>query len=143
MRKKKKRSYPKTKIKKGSVDLLNFAITNVIMYMEIEKDAKAILIRNKQLTPFLNMKLQLEMDFCGNVLKNLFGVSGAEVLRIGEKLRESEAWAEEVDAFIDTVSPGSTKKIRLFNEQDFRGELANQDRTGRAGKVVKGGKILI
>jgi len=138
-----KNKVPKTKVKKERIDLLDFAVMNVVMYMEIERDARNVLIRTKRLTQFLDLKLKIEMAFCENVLINLFGVSKAEIIRIAEGFRADKNWEKEVERFVDAVAPGGTKKVQLFNENDFKNEVINQDRTKKEEKKIKTGGGLI
>jgi len=113
-------------------------IQGIVVYMEIANAARMQLMKDKVLTPGIDMRLQIERDFCMNILQNICHLKQSYIQNLQRQVHEDkEKFEEEVKGFCDAVVP---KKRRIVQSKDFKREVAAL--TGRNRNIKKGGVIF-
>ena len=102
---------PQTKQKPTAQDRFDFLVDNIILYMELTKQARIKLGAEKRLTQELNFKMITEINFIVNVLKNLTNLTQAYVMGKARSLVFDEhgvvkkQFQEDVIRMCDELSP--------------------------------------
>jgi len=113
-------------------------IEGIAVYMEIANAARNELIRQKALPMGVGIRLEVERDFCMNVLQNICKLKQSYIQTLRARVCEDkEKFKKEVQAFCDAIVP---EKKRIVLSQDFRKEVAALKR--RDEGIQKGGVII-
>ena len=124
---------------------LDEIVLDLIYYMELAKGTRAYLALSKALPPVLDIKLQVEANFCYNLLVRIFRVNPPFIAQVVQKIHsEKDRFRKEVEQFAEALVPGVTRTIHLFTDADFRNEIKRQERMHQREKVLKkGGNLII
>jgi len=115
---KKKSKAPSTNIRHK--DRFMEAVEAIIIYSELANGARKILALNQKLSPQLDMKLQIEIGFCFNLLQNIFKIPLSVAKGIAISLHDNEEkFKEEAEKFAESLVPNALRKIELYNGQDL------------------------
>ena len=113
-------------------------IEGIAVYMEIANAARNELIRQKALPMGIGIRLEVERDFCMNVLQNICKLKQSYIQKLRARVCEDkEKFKKEVQAFCDAIVP---EKKRIILSQDYRKEVAALEKRDRG--IKKGGVII-
>lgn len=138
-------SKDKSKGKPGSMkdmNILDNLLLQNVWYMELAKSAKLYLAQNKRLTQGIAFRLDVEIHFIVNQLKNWAGVSPSWVNNTAQEIRkDEEMWFKEVKKFADLLVPEKS----LIVTDNLEKEMMNiKGRNALLGEQPPGkGKIII
>ena len=112
----------------------------ITVYMEIANAARLQLIKDKALSMGIDLRLQVERDFCMNILVNICKLKQSHIQKLRDEVHEDEKkFEKEVEGFCEAIVP-KKKRTRIIQSKDFRKEVAML--LGRDKEVKKGGVII-
>ena len=89
----------------------------------------------------IGIRLQIERDFCMNILVNICKLKQSYIQKLRREVCEDKKkFEEEVKGFCEAIVP-KKKRTRIIQSKDFRKEVAML--TGRDKDIKKGGKVII
>ena len=116
---------------------LSAVVRGIVVYMEMANASHFELSKQKVLPLGIGIRLQVERDFCMNLLINMCHLKPQYIQKLrAEVTKDKEKFASEVKAFCDAIVP---EKKMIIQSQNYRQELAALTRRGRG---VKGGKVI-
>lgn len=121
-------------------DRFQDAILDIILYKELALGARKLLAVNKKLLPQVDIRLQIEINFCMNLLVNIFKVSQAYVMQVSFSFRKDKDFQKNVERFVEDVMPGASKLVNLYGEAEYRLAAAEKDFIKKQDKILKGTK---
>ena len=117
--------------------IFSAVVRGIVVYMELANASRFELSRKKVLLLGIGIRLQVERDFCMNLLLNMCHLKTYHIQKLRDEVtKDKEKFASEVKAFCDAIVP---EKKRIIQSQNYRQELAALTRRGRG---VKGGKVI-
>lgn len=144
----KKGRLPQTK--SGKKDKFLDTAQAFVTYGELLRLARIILKQDGRLNEqnwLLDIRLQVESDFCFNAVLNLFGLDKDWIRKVLDGLyKDKESFTEEAMKFADNII-GSKKKLRLYTSDDLKKEIVQQGEKRKMQKRLidpkKEGGILV
>jgi len=124
-------------------DRLDELVDNIISYMVITTGAAEYLSKKKLLSPKLDSKLMIEVQFCGSLLKNMMGITESYIQKMFAHCMENPEYMEEVEKLAEMFVPESTKRFRLYNNADFGSAVKEEEAKKRSMKGIRTGGGLI
>ena len=121
-----------------TVSTTDSIIHGIAVYMEIANGAHNELIRKKVLPTGIDIRLQVEKEFCMNLLVNMCHLKQSHIQKLRDEIHKDEKkFTKDVLAFCDAVVPA---KKRIIQSKNFNQEVAAL--LGRDKKIEKGGVII-
>lgn len=118
---------------------LSAVIRGIVVYMEMANASRFELSKEKVLPLGIGIRLQVERDFCMNLLLNMCHLKPHYIQKLrDEVIKDKEKFDSEVKAFCEAIVPGKNRKI-IVQSKDFRKEVAALTRRDRG---VKGGRVI-
>lgn len=119
---------------------LSAVIHGIVVYMEMANASRFELSKEKTLPMGIGIRLQVERDFCMNLLLNMCHLKPSYIQKLRDEVtKDKEKFDLEVKAFCEAIVPAKNRKV-IVQSKDFRKELAALT---RRDKGVKQGRIII
>jgi len=132
------------KRQKPKRDRLDELVDNMISYMVITTGAANYLGQKKLLSPKLDSKLMIEVQFCESLLKNMIGITESYIQKMFTQCMENSEYMKEVEKLAEMFVPNSTKRFRLYNDAEFSGAIKEEEARKRSMKGIRiGGGLII
>lgn len=122
---------------------LDEIIDAIVTYMEVANAGAGYLAQKKMLSPQLDFKIGVQVEFCGTLLVNIIEIDKAYLQWAIKQCREHPEFKNEVEKFAKNLVPGSSKKFHLYSSTDLT--LAKQEEMSKkeAMKKIRGGGLII
>ncbi len=112
-------------------------IRGIAVYMEIANGAHNELIRQKVLPTGIGIRLQVEKEFCMNLLINMCHLRPSHIQKLRDEIHKDEKKFDgDVLAFCDAVVPAKKRIIQSKNFQQEVAALLGKDRGVKKGRVI-------
>lgn len=116
-------------------------VQGITVYMEMAEAARQELMRQKALPMGIGLRLQIERDFCMNILVNICKLKQSHIQKLQKEIHEDEKkFDEEVKGFCEAIVPKKQRK-RIIPSKNFSQEVAALTRRDR--NVKGGGRVII
>ena len=90
---------------KSNKTTLDEVIIDVVAYMELSVASRKYLKATKRFNPKIDFRLQVEAEFCINLLVNIFKLSKSFIVNAQHTVSNHEKFKEEVKRFCNSIIP--------------------------------------
>ena len=115
-------------------------VTGLVVYMEVAKGARAVLTKEQVITQGIDNRLQIEANFCMNLLVNICKLSPGYIHNLqndvhGDKVR----FEKEVESFCEAILPKEKRRriqIPKNAQQELNALLGKNKGTKKQGRII-------
>jgi hypothetical protein len=125
------------RIQVRKVDHLWDAIERLAAYHELARATVIVLESKGQLAPPKKLRLGIEVEFCENILLNMFKITPAVFAAVTGKVRRNPQFGAELEKFCDAVVGKRRGKILITPSENEMMQLGTRNRD--LLKKLKGG----